>query len=210
MYSYEEILELHLEMTTRCNAACPMCARNVMGGRDNPNLPEAELSIADVRAIFPREFIQRLKLMYMCGNYGDPMVAHDTLEVFAYFRDANPGIRLGMFSNGSGRDAGWWRRLASVANYCQFGIDGLEDTNHLHRRRTRWASIMRNAAAFIEGGGEAEWEFIVFRHNEHQIDEARELSRSMGFKRFCTRHTNRFSLRGKCERAHRCRIWRAN
>jgi hypothetical protein len=58
---------------------------------------------------------------------------------------------------------------------------------------------MRNASTFIEAGGHAEWNYIVFRHNEHQIDEARDLARRMGFKRFFVKRTGRFFKRGELQ-----------
>ena len=51
---------------------------------------------------------------------------------------------------------------------------------------------MRSAETFIEAGGHAEWDFLVFRHNEHQVEEARELAANMGFKEFFVRKTGRF------------------
>src|SRR5208282_6697997 len=128
MYKLTEIEQLHVEITTRCNAACPMCPRNLSGGKQNPNLPMAELSLQDVRQIFPEAFLKQLKFIFLCGVYGDAMVARDTLEVFEYFRRTNPGVRLGMHTNGSGRTVQWWTKLASLVDYCQFGIDGLADT----------------------------------------------------------------------------------
>lgn len=192
MYRYHEIRQLHLEITTACNASCPLCLRNVLGGKVNPVLPEAELTLADVQAIFSDSFIRQLELMYLCGNYGDPMVARETLEVLERFRETNPRIRLGIHTNGSGRSPEWWARLARVVDYCRFGIDGLEDTNYLYRRGTRWGKIMESATAFIAAGGRAEWDFIVFRHNEHQVEAARELSRRLGFASFFTKNTYRF------------------
>ena len=41
MYKYEDIKEVHLEVTQRCQAACPMCDRNMNGGDDNPHLTDA-------------------------------------------------------------------------------------------------------------------------------------------------------------------------
>ena len=43
---------------------------------------------------------------------------------------------------------------------------------------------MQNTENFIKAGGHARWEFLVFEHNEHQIDQAKELSEKMGFKLF--------------------------
>ena len=84
MYRYNDIRTVHLEITQRCQAACPMCDRNENGGKDNRHITNAELSLEDIKQIFPIKFIKQLDTMYMCGNLGDPIVAKDTLEVFKY------------------------------------------------------------------------------------------------------------------------------
>jgi MoaA/NifB/PqqE/SkfB family radical SAM enzyme len=192
MYRYEDVREVHLELTTRCNASCPQCPRNLSGGAVNPALPMAELGIEDIRRIFPDELVRRLRKLYACGNYGDPMVAKDTLAIFEHLRATNAAMELGMFTNGSGRTASFWADLAKVVSYVRFSIDGLEDTNHVYRRGTQWARIMDSVTAFIGAGGRAEWDFIVFKHNEHQIDEARALAETLGFRRFFLKKTSRF------------------
>jgi MoaA/NifB/PqqE/SkfB family radical SAM enzyme len=197
MYRYEDLRSLHLEVTTRCNASCGQCPRNIEGGAVNPALPLVELSLADARRIFPLEFVRQLRGAFLCGNYGDPMVAKDTLEILRYFREGNPKIRLKMHSNASGRDAAFWRSLAEVVDVCTFSIDGLSDTNHLYRRGTEWERIIDNARTFIAAGGTAFWDFIVFRHNQHQIEEARALSKVLGFERFAIRKTSRFWRSGR-------------
>jgi len=106
-------------------------------------------------------------------------------------------MELGMFTNGSGRTTSFWQELAKVVSYVRFSIDGLEDTNHLYRRGTQWGRIMESASAFIAAGGRAEWDFIVFRHNEHQIEEARALAGRLGFRRFFVKKTSRFFAAGK-------------
>ena len=204
---YDELRIIHLELTHRCNAACPMCARNINGGAVNPDMPLSELSLADVKAILLPELIGRLKRIYACGNYGDPMVARDCLEVFRYLREHGPNLNLDLHTNGSARRPEWWRELAEIMkqgpHYLRFGIDGLEDTNHLYRRGADWKTVMRSAAAFIEAGGRAEWDFLVFRHNEHQVEEARRLAEDMGFKEFFVRKTGRFLDAGELETSDR-------
>jgi MoaA/NifB/PqqE/SkfB family radical SAM enzyme len=207
LYHYNELRIIHLELTHRCNAACPMCARNVNGGAVNPDMPLSELSLADVKAILLPELIGRLKRIYACGNYGDPMVARDCLEVFSYLREHGPNLNLDLHTNGSARRPEWWRELAEIMkqgpHYLRFGIDGLEDTNHLYRRGADWKTVMRSAEAFIDAGGRAEWDFLVFRHNEHQVEEARRLADDMGFKEFFVRKTGRFLDAGELETSDR-------
>ncbi len=173
-----------------------MCARNIYGGAINPGMQMSELTLANIKKILVPEFVAHMKRIYACGNYGDPIVARDCLEIFRYLRQAGPQMNLCMHTNGSARRPDWWSELANIMkqglHYVRFGIDGLEDTNHLYRRGTDWKTIMRNAQAFIAAGGHAEWDYLVFRHNEHQVDQARELADEMGFKAFFVRKTGRF------------------
>ncbi|MDQ3687732.1 MAG: radical SAM protein [Acidobacteriota bacterium] len=191
MYKYSDIRKVHLEITSKCNASCPQCSRNFFG-KPFDSLPLTELTLDYIKKVFPEDFVRQLKVMFMSGTYGDAMVARDTVEVFEYFRACKPSMRLGMHTNGSGRKPEWWERLAAVVDYCAFGIDGLADTNHLYRRGTKWDKVVESAKAFIGAGGHADWHFIVFRHNEHQVEEARELARELGFREFCVKRTGRF------------------
>lgn len=195
LYSYDEIKTIHLEVTDKCNAACSMCARNINGGEDNPQLPNVELSLADAAKIFSPAFIAQLDRMYMCGNYGDPIAAKDTLEIFKYFRENNPKINLSLHTNGSAKTPDWWSTLATVIGkrgYVVFSIDGLADTNHLYRQNTVFTKIIENAQAFINAGGRARWDYIVFAHNEHQVEEAEDLAYKMGFEKFQYKKSARF------------------
>lgn len=206
IYKYEDIRVVHLEVTERCQASCPMCDRNMNGGKLNPNLTLAELSLADVKQIMPPEFVKQLDRIYMCGNFGDPIVADDTLEIFEYFRSQKKELTLGMNTNAGAKKPDWWRDLAKVLgnwSYVKFSFDGLKDTNHLYRQGVNWDIAIDNAQAFIEAGGKAHWDYLIFGHNEHQVEEARELAERMGFQKFTPKKTGRFystmKLAGKDE-----------
>lgn len=207
MYKASEITTVHLEVTERCNASCPQCARNINGGEVNPLLHDAELSLDDVKNILKPEFISQLKRLYMCGNYGDPISARDTLEMFEYIRSCNSSMQLSFHTNASAKTPEWWSRLPAAMgknHYVVFSVDGLEDTNHLYRQGTVWRKIMENARAFIAAGGRARWDYIVFGHNEHQVEEARALAESMGFEKFNIKKSNRFfsNTRGAVKTEH--------
>ena len=146
MYRYQDINTVHLEITQKCQAACPMCDRNMNGGADNPHITNAELSIQDCKRIFKPEFISQLKTMFMCGNLGDPIVAKDTLEVFKYFRQHNPNMWLSMNTNAGAKSTQWWEELAYVFGRMGaviFSVDGLRDTNHLYRQNVNWDNVER-------------------------------------------------------------------
>ncbi len=194
MYEYTDIKRVHLEVTERCQAACPMCIRNQNDGSLNPHLGLSELTLDDCKNIFPPDFIKQLRAIFMCGNFGDPIIAQDSLEIYEYFRRHNPTMWLGMNTNAGARDSEWWIALAKIigsSGMVNFSLDGLKDTNHIYRRNVNWDKCMQSAEAFIGAGGEAWWDFIIFEHNEHQIDEAEKLASDMGFKKFTKKKTSR-------------------
>jgi len=195
MYRYEDIKTIHLEVTQNCQAACPMCDRNMNGEGINPHINLDELSLKDCKDIFTTSFIRQLDTMYMCGNLGDPIVARDTLEIFQYFREHNPNMWLSMNTNGGAKSVEWWRELAKVYGRMGaviFSVDGLEDTNHIYRQGVVWNNVERNMRAFIDAGGRARWDFLIFEHNQHQVEEAEALAQAWGVERFMKKKTGRF------------------
>jgi MoaA/NifB/PqqE/SkfB family radical SAM enzyme len=128
----------------------------------------------------------------MCGNLGDPIIAKDTVEIFRYIRSINETMRLKMHTNGSARSKKWWKDLAELRVEVIFGIDGLEDTHHLYRVDTDWKRVIDNAVYFINAGGVARWDMLIFKHNEHQVEACRQLSKELGFAEFIVKHSSRF------------------
>lgn len=121
------------------------------------------------------------------------------LDILEDFRRKHPTLWLYVHSNGGVHDADYWQRMAEImAGHGQvdFGIDGLEDTLHIYRRNVRYQTVIDNAQAFIAAGGRAQWNFIVFRHNQHQVDAAKRRARDMGFHDILIRHTGRFFHHG--------------
>jgi len=192
MYRYQDIKDIHLEITSKCQAKCPMCPRRISGGPLNPFIKLDEITLDVFKKWFELDFIKQLDSLFMCGNLGDPIVSKDTLEIYQYLREVNPNIRLAMHTNGSARDPEWWQRLAQLKVKVTFGIDGLADTHHLYRISTDFNKIIENAQAFISAGGVAKWHMLVFAHNEHQIEQCRAMSKDIGFVDFSIKHTSRF------------------
>jgi hypothetical protein len=177
---------LHLEPTDICNLACPLCARETRNDFNKRALNH--LTITQIQKHFNNKKIKSLKKMFMCGNYGDPAAGKHTLDIYRWFRDINPNIVLGMNSSGSLQTTFWWHELGKLLNqtedYVVFSIDGLEDTNSVYRVNSSWNKIMSNVEAFISAGGNAHWDMLVYKHNQHQVDACEQLARNLGFKWF--------------------------
>jgi len=193
--NYLKIDEYQLEITTYCNASCPQCPRNISGGSVNPHMPLCHLSRETIDRAFPTELCQRLRQVFFCGSYGDPIVHPYFLDILRDFRSKNPTLWLYIHTNGGVHSTEWWQELASILNgygKIDFGIDGLEDTNHLYRRGVSFEKAINNAQAYIRAGGKAQWNYIVYKHNEHQIEQAKLLSTILGFEKILFRGTGRF------------------
>jgi hypothetical protein len=192
MYKLEDIKDVHLELTSKCQARCPMCPRRINGGPLNPLFDLNEITLAQFKEWFPVEFIQQLDSLFMCGNLGDPIIAQDCLLIFQYLRENNNKIKLSMHTNGSARNSMFWISLAHIGVRVVFGIDGASDTHELYRIGTDYHQVIRNALHFIQSGGHAEWHMLVFQHNEHEVEACRALASNLGFENFQTKHTTRF------------------
>lgn len=193
-FNYNELRQLHIELTNACNAACPMCTRfHTNSPLIRPDLTIDQITIEKFKKYFPPEVIQKLEIILFCGVHGDPGMAKDLYEICEYISESNPSIAVRMNTNGGMRNPDFWSKLGKLFSSQRqdhwnwavtWSIDGLEDTNHIYRRNVKWDNLIKNAQAFINAGGTADWDFLIFRHNEHQIDEALALSKKMGFRNF--------------------------
>jgi len=186
MLILRDIKVLHLEPTDVCQAACPLCARETDTNFKKDR--QHHLSMGQLLKVFSEEKIKQLDKMFMCGNYGDPAAGKHTLEIYREFRHLNHNIVLGMNTNGGIQTTFWWHELAKILNQPQdfvvFSIDGSASTNGVYRKNVVWDKLMSNARAFIDAGGSAHWDMLVYRHNQHEVDECEQLARDMGFKWF--------------------------
>lgn len=186
MLMSRDIKNLHLESTDLCQAACPACARET-----DPVFNKKEqhhLDMQKILHVFDASQIIKLDKMYMCGNYGDPAAGRYTMDIYHEFRKLNPNIVLGMNTNGALRNAAWWQELGSIINrrrdFVVFSIDGLADTNHVYRKNVDWDKLITNVKSYIAAGGNAHWDMLVYQHNQHQVEDCKQLAKDLGFKWF--------------------------
>ncbi len=191
---WNNVTRLELEISSLCNAACPQCARHPTASDFiNPILSDKiQWTIDQVQQYLPKEDLVNIQSYLFNGNFGDFIANIQALEVINYFHDCSKNASFHINTNGSARTVQWWKDLAKISNLkISFAIDGLRDTHHLYRRNTSFDQIIKNAKAFIDAGGKAEWVMTVFDHNEHQVDECRTLSEQLGFFNFYPRYSYR-------------------
>lgn len=197
MFKFNELKQIHLEITNNCQASCPMCTRNIHGGVPNPLIKISEWSLEDYKTIISEEVIKQVDMIYFCGNYGDPLLNNDLTEIVRYTVSIKSDISIRVHTNGSLRSKSWWEEFAKIMpkdHRVIFAIDGLEDTHAIYRIGTNYNKIVENAKAFINAGGRAEWAYIRFKHNENQVEEAKQIAQEMGFEDFVMKDSSRFIL----------------
>ena len=177
------VKKLHIELTNACNSKCPLCPRTgtpIVGNSGIKNL-----TLEDIKKIN----FQNLEVISFCGNFGDPLLCPEIYEICDYIIEKD--VFINIKTNGGMHDKKFWYDFGKLLskrtigyNIITFDIDGLEDTNHIYRVGTDFKKIKENAQAFIDAGGYAEWQYLVFKHNEHQVEEARDMAIKMGFKKF--------------------------
>ena len=185
-------LKLQLEISSMCNALCYGCARTESANFNTkrPLIPDKKILELDVISRILTQF-RTVTTLDFCGTVDDPFMHpnfNDVLELAL----AHGVENIFIHTNGSIRDSNYWQQTSRILqcfknHELKFSIDGLEDTNHLYRQRTNFQRIMKNATAFIDSGGNASWQMLVFPWNKHQIELARLLSREMGFTQFIHR-----------------------
>ena len=188
MYSLATLSEINFELTSHCNSKCSQCPRYDMQGyvRADLNLKHLEL---DIIGNLPIGEMKTLKTISFCGNFGDPLMHPRLDEIIDLFPEQN----ILIYTNASLRNIKWWSKLGKKKNVgVTFCIEGLGKEHEMYRRNTSYTKIINNAKSYIQSGGKAKWQFIVFKHNEHQIQEAKKLSEDIGFEEIFFQYSDRF------------------
>lgn len=173
-----DLKRVHIEASGRCNSKCPMCSRFTTDGHLQPGLNTMDLEDEMFFKFFTEERTKNLDHVYFSGVYGDPCLNKSLVDYVKWFKKHKVDVAID--TNAGYRSTKWWAELGAMNTRVHFALDGLADTNHLYRRGVVWDKVWRNVNAFQEAGGNGAWTFIVFRHNEHQVEEAKELAASLG------------------------------
>ena len=180
----DRIHYLHVEISTLCNAACPCCPRFEVNTPLTPgSLTLGYIDIKTFKEWFPVSIMERVKYLNFCGNHGDPATNPDLPEILEYCGQFENINKIEFHTNGGMKNPAFWKKVATAANNSKtkevvaiFSVDGLKDTNHIYRRNVKWDKLIENIEAYQSTYNRKEGtilEFLVFKHNEHQIEEAK-------------------------------------
>lgn len=184
---YNEVRVLNVDINSSCNAACQGCARQISHLYKNPFVEFNKHMSFDTWKKIIDEIGTQLTNIIFCGNYGDAGATKDLPKFIEYAVNVQPSVFIIVTSNMGINSTEFWKNVVTVCPnnlLLQCSIDGLADTNHIYRRFVRWEKVLENVTAALTNGANAEWKFIEFPWNVHQINDAKNLSKHLGFKNF--------------------------
>ena len=181
-----DLKKIEIELSNRCNARCPGCARTLKG-ETHPDLQLNDINLDQYKKILPsKEYIEN-KEIYYCGVLGDPLVNPKFYEICEYTLSMNPNV-ITVSTNGGLRSKEYWARLGTLSSTnaqtleISFAVDGFETTNHIYRVGVNWNKLVENMTAYSNAGGLGVWVYNPFDHNLDDIDKAKKLANTLGFK----------------------------
>lgn len=191
MLNINHVKSMELEITSDCNAACPGCART----QNLDKLEVTQFSFDDLKRILPNRTYIENKHIKLCGVLGDPMIHPEVVEITEYL--LQHGAKVTISTNVGVAPVNSWKKLGELSGQYKSNfvlmacIDGHRETNHIYRVNTKWTVVERNLNAFAENsykdkGNLNRWVYIVFDHNEHELETAKKHAEELGLQ-FYTR-----------------------
>lgn len=132
---------VQLEVTTKCNLACIMCARDKYHGR-GANLPN------DVLELFFQQILPTTQDVIV-SSFGEPLLYPRIGELFGQI-DPESGLELGFFTNVLLLDEAMCRRIIeSGVAYMNCSIDGAsKETYEAIRKGGKWEDLIEKLELF--------------------------------------------------------------
>ena len=186
------MVSLHLEPTSRCTLGCLRCERTTFLDK----FSKKRFSINDIDIHALEQFIDvPVDFILICGNLGDPIYHREFLKLIKML--TNKCKRLSIVTNGSYKPRKWWKTLNSIlrsTDEVRFSIDGIPENFTEYRVNADWDSILVGIQECVLGPASTVWKYIPFSFNEHNIEQARELSESLGMDRFWITPSDRWLI----------------
>jgi len=179
-----------LEITNRCNLACPRCSRTDLISLYPKHWKDSDLDL-DVFKRFIAPVLSEIQIFEFKGTLGDPIFHAYFLDWIYWCKSQRKRVKI--HTNGQAGKR-LWERLVDFLDQDDsviLGIDGMPDDFMKYRINARWSNI-EDCANTLAGRVDLRWQFIVFSYNVNEIGQAQQLSREMGFNGFDVIHSNRW------------------
>jgi MoaA/NifB/PqqE/SkfB family radical SAM enzyme len=168
-----------------CNLRCPLCPT----GNGTLDRSKGMLKFKDYEVIL--EKIAPYAVEVSLHNWGEPLLNKQIFEIIN--ATSERGIATNMSSNLSiEKDDLGQQLVESGLEYLIVSLDGVtQDVYEQYRVRGEIDLVFHNLRSIIEAKKrlksktpKIEWQFLVFKHNEHQMETAQAMADEFGVDRF--------------------------
>ncbi len=175
---------LFMDPCNYCNLRCPLCAT----GRNDLGRKQAMLSFEHFKQYFD-PFAPYLFETNM-HNWGESLLNKEVYRMIDYVQSQNVGTNLS--SNFVRMDSTDFDNLLDCGlEYMIASVDGTTpDSYAKYRVRGDFEAVIENMSELLRRRNARrqktpvlEWQFILMRHNEHQIEDAQKLAKKIGVDR---------------------------
>ena len=175
-----------IEPNLYCNLQCPACPTGLRLGLRPTVAIDEELFKGTIDEI--GDYIFQL-YMY---NWGEPLLHKRTPEMIAYAKKKDINILLSTNLSINLSDDYIDRLVLSGLDRMLVSIDGVTQESYAKYRRNGNLALLRENLLRIQRAKQRlgrttpklVWQFLVFRHNEHEIEQARALHKEWGADEF--------------------------
>lgn len=174
------------EVTNVCNLKCPFCltGKGVSGGR-----AVRHVSFDEARKIIDQvgDYIYLVQLY----TWGEPLLNKDIWRIIEYAKSKNIYVMLSTNATLM-HTANNKRLLDSGIDYLMVAIDGAsKETYEKYRIGSNFDLVYANVKELISMKKSIqsstpflEWQFIVFKHNEHEVEKMEREAYELGINKF--------------------------
>lgn len=165
-YKYYEDIEL--ELTTMCNAKCPLCARNYKNFKNKYPVTK----IRDIDSITTQlELFENLKIVRLVGSISEPTLYPHLFDLIKFLNQKD--ILIEICTNGDTNNTQWWKQLGNILkkdDKVYFTICGSNQEMHeIYRRNTCLNNILENAKSLRSEKNIDYAQCIMFKYNEDDL-----------------------------------------
>jgi len=166
---------ISVDATNTCPLQCPFCPRQKETFKLKMKA-SIMMPVNDYKKIV--SFCNRT--IRICGQISDPIYHPEFLKIVQVGK-TNLLKSFSFHTNGTRRKMSWWKTIfentPSNTRFV-FGLDGTDqETANIYRVNTRYEEVMEVMKLGASMGVKVIWQFIVFRHNEHQVEDAMRIAK---------------------------------
>lgn len=173
---------LGIEPGNICNLKCPLCPT----GAGEPGLKKGFMDFGLFKSIVDE--IGKGLVSINLYNWGEPLLNKNLVEMIEYAKQTNGKVRITTSTNLNAEDKLLLKKLiASGIDEIIVSCDGAcEDTYRKYRVGGDFRLVIENMEYLVKAKNELDkntkivWNFLVFKHNEHEIEKARQMAQQIG------------------------------